>query len=384
MPATAHHSWSNCSLMKWFSGCLNRLTSTLHALRRWASASGSATRRARASARDRSTGRSRSSSVDGSRGDHDDRRDRPVRRRVDQQLDPRGDVMQRARRTPSASATSPTASRPRASTMATAWRRRDASARGHSGSSGRWRPPERRASAVTLRRARPSASAALRLAAASAAGQAAGGQVDRAAADGHVRARLVRRRSPSSRRRASSGSSRPGRARGRSRPRRTSAERAPCGSPPRAGARPAGAGTARARAASGVSSSILAARIRMETPGSIPGDGPRDDDTNHATGQTVLPDGRMPVVFPDVAIPHAADSPCQFMLDALSTTRRIAGVAGRSAPDPRPGAATMSCPRGFRIMPGRRILTRTRRARAGEGEVFDDGSRGRGAHAPAL
>ena len=163
--------------------------------------------------------------------------------------------------------------------MATAWRRRTRRRRVIRA------PPVGAAAgetreAVTLRRARRRRSASLRPAAASAAGQAAGGQVDRPpriamfvpglcpAIAFFTAARIVGIFSAGSSSMAITSSSDFSRARAL----RISSSRWSAASCRGDSARSRGFG---------VSSSILAARTRMETPGSIPGGGPRDDDTNH-------------------------------------------------------------------------------------------------------
>ena len=80
---------------------------------------------------------------DGSRGDLHDRRDRAIRRRVDQQLDPRGDVVQRVAEAERVAR--PDGQQAEGEHDGDGMASPNASARGHSGSSGRLRPPERRA-----------------------------------------------------------------------------------------------------------------------------------------------------------------------------------------------------------------------------------------------
>ena len=108
------------------------------------------------------------------------------------------------------------------------------------------------------------------------------------------------------------------------------------------------------------------------------GGGRRDDDTNRATRQTVdRTTRRRDFIVPRSRVRHASDDA---RCVRLGPARRSATGGACVRHDPRRGSRTAGLPlRRVR----RRILTPTRRARADEGEVFDDGSRGRGAHAPA-
>ena len=198
VPATAHHSWSNSSLMKWFSGCLNRLTSTLT---RSGGGLGVGVGDAPGSRvwpgpRASSAGvRGRVVVGDGPRGHEHRVGDRAVRGRVDDQrdpaFDPLGDVVEPR---PDAERVRPDGAEPASTRSRGRWRRqwrRRRAATGHGIRSGRLRAAGETRGAATLRRARPAPRATPWGRPPAAARQASRREVDRPAADRHVGAGLV-------------------------------------------------------------------------------------------------------------------------------------------------------------------------------------------------
>ncbi len=196
VPATAHHSWSNSSLMKWFSGCLNRFTSTFTRAGVGFGVGVGAGVGADGSTDPAGVGgrrRGRRGELGGSRRDAHDRGDRPVGRRVDEELDPARDAVHLV-----ADAEGVRRERRRSRARRARWRWRAGGGReggdgrgssGHSGAAIGRRRDARGPGGATHRARVPSA--ALRAPPATAAGQAAGREVDRSSRGSPCCARLV-------------------------------------------------------------------------------------------------------------------------------------------------------------------------------------------------